>query len=90
MNVKQKFYLAACAVAASPFAVFADETSGSGTTETTDVASQIVSESSDVLQGMLTNAGTVVTDLVIAGLAIWGGIALVGILKRAFSAGKGR
>lgn len=86
MNIKQKFYLAACSVAASPFAALAAEGDG----ETTDIAQNIVDGSSEALKSMLGSAGTVVTDLVIAGLAIWGGIALVGILKRAFSAGKGR
>lgn len=54
------------------------------------VAKTIVDNSSTTLQNFITGAGTVVASVIVAGLAIWGGIALVGILKKAFSTGKGR
>lgn len=54
------------------------------------VAESIASQASTQLQGYLTGVGPVVATIVVAGLAIWAGIAIVGILKRAFSAGKGR
>lgn len=59
---------------------FAEETSSSA----------IVTEAQSTLAGLLEQVSGVVGGLVTAGLVIWGGIALVGVLKRAFSAGKGR
>lgn len=54
------------------------------------VASSVIDQAQSSLEGILTSAGSAVTALVVAGLAIWGAIAIVGVLKRAFSAGKGR
>lgn len=85
-----KKYLLALAPFA-PFAVLAaDGAGGSGTAYAGSVAETIVTQSSTTLQNFITGAGTVVAGVIIAGLAIWGGIALVGIVKKAFSAGKGR
>lgn len=53
-------------------------------------AQTVITQAQSSLEGILTSAGTAVTALVVAGLAIWGAIAIVGVLKRAFSAGKGR
>lgn len=84
-----KKYLLALAPFA-PFAVLAEGESSGGTAYAGSVAETIVSQSSSTLQNFITGAGTVVAGVIIAGLAIWGGIALVGIVKKAFSAGKGR
>ena len=54
------------------------------------VAKTIVDDASTTLTNFITGAGAVVAGIIVAGLAIWGGIALVGILKKAFSTGKGR
>lgn len=83
-----KKYLLALAPFA-PFAVLAADEAG-GTAYAGSVAETIVTNSSQTLQNFITGAGTVVAGVIIAGLAIWGGIALVGIVKKAFSAGKGR
>lgn len=83
-----KKYLLALAPFA-PFAVLAADGDG-GTAYAGSVAETIVTQSSSTLQNFITGAGTVVAGVIIAGLAIWGGIALVGIVKKAFSAGKGR
>lgn len=68
----------------APFALLADDST------TASTASTVISDSKDALEEILTTAGTAVAGLVAAGLAIWGAIAIVGVLKRAFSAGKGR
>lgn len=57
---------------------------------TGSVAETIASDASTTLTNFLTGVGPVVAGLVVAGLAVWAGIAIVGILKRGFSAGKGR
>ena len=54
------------------------------------VAETIATQAQTQLQGYLTGIGPIVATIVVGGLAIWAGIAIVGILKRAFSAGKGR
>lgn len=53
-------------------------------------AKQIAEAAQTTLANFLTGVGGIVGLLIVAGLAIWGGIALVGVLKRAFSTGKGR
>lgn len=60
------------------------------TGESDSTAQTVITQAQTSLEGILTSAGTAVTALVVAGLAIWGAIAIVGVLKRAFSAGKGR
>lgn len=82
---KIKYY--AAVAASAPFMLLAQGTEGGGTT---DIAQEIVDQASDTLTDMLSSAGGVIAGLVVAGLAVWGGIALVGVVKRAFSAGKGR
>ena len=58
--------------------------------ESDTTAQTVITQAQTSLEGILTSAGTAVSALVVAGLAIWGAIAIVGVLKRAFSAGKGR
>lgn len=65
----------------------AEETSGGNTTS---VAETIISDAQTTMEGILSSAGGAVSALVVAGLVIWAGIAIVGLLKRGFSAGKGR
>lgn len=89
-DTMKKFWyktMAAVTVAlGAPFALLAEETSGSGA----DTATTVIENAQNSLEGILTTAGGAVAALVAAGLAIWGAIAIVGVLKRAFSAGKGR
>lgn len=54
------------------------------------VAETVVNNASTTLINFIEGAGVVVAAVIVAGLAIWGAIALVGILKRAFQTGKGR
>lgn len=73
----------------SPVALLA--AAGDGATEYTgSVAETIAADASATLTNFLTGVGPVVATIVVAGLGVWGGIALVGIIKRGFSAGKGR
>ncbi len=86
-NMK-KLFLSLGAISAS-VASFAAEGSGAVAYEGS-VAATIAKDASDTLQNFLTGVGPVVAGIVVAGLAIWAGIAIVGIVKKAFSAGKGR
>lgn len=70
----------------SVVSAFAEET-GSGSSF---APSEVISNSQEALSSILSSAGTSVAALVAAGLAIWGAIAVIGVLKRAFNAGKGR
>lgn len=66
---------------------------GSGTTPVAwagSTAEDIATAAQTTLSNFLTGVGGIVGLLIVAGLAIWGGIALVGVIKRAFSVGKGR
>lgn len=54
------------------------------------VAETIATNASATLTNFLTGVGPVVAGMIVAGLAIWGGISIVGTIKRGFSAGKGR
>lgn len=77
------------AAAGSSAVALAEGTSGavaySGST-----AETIVTDASTTLTNFLTGAAPTVAAVIVAGLAIWGGIKLVGILKSAFQTGKGR
>lgn len=66
---------------------------GTGTTAIAwegSTAQDIATAAQTTLANFLTGVGGIVALLVIAGLAVWGGINLVGVVKRAFQAGKGR
>lgn len=58
-----------------------------GTTPTMDTtqAEAMLTSAQTGLTSLLTSAAPVVTALVLAGLAIWGALMLVRIIKRAFS-----
>lgn len=58
-----------------------------GTTPTMDTtnAEAMLTSAQTGLTSLLSSAAPVVTALVLAGLAIWGGLMLVRIIKRAFS-----
>lgn len=84
----KKLLLALGGISASA-ASFAAEGSGAINYEGS-VAATIANDASTTLQNFLTGVGPVVAGIVVAGLAIWAGIAIVGIVKKAFSAGKGR
>lgn len=70
---------------------FAEETAGSSDAlVSTEDVEGIFGNAQTALGDLLTSALPVVGSLVVGGLVIWGAIALIGILKKAFSAGKGR
>ena len=69
-------------------AVMAEESSG-GTGSST-VGESIITEAQGTLEGLLGTAGSAVVSIIGVGLAIWAGIAIVGLIKRSFNAGKGR
>lgn len=50
----------------------------------------VAEQASTTLQNFLTGIGPILGGLIVAGLAVWAIIALLPIIKRAFSAGKGR
>lgn len=52
--------------------------------------SEIFTNAQTSLGDLLTAALPVIIAVVGGGLLVWGGIALVGVIKRAFGAGKGR
>lgn len=79
-------------LASAPLAVFADggTTTSTGTAYAGSVAETIANNASATMGNFLTGVAPVIATIVSAGLAVWAGIALVGILKKAFGAGKGR
>lgn len=54
------------------------------------VAQQIVTDASGTITNFLTGAGGVIATVLVAGLAITVGIALAGLIMKAFNRGKGR
>ena len=89
--MKKLVYSSLAVAATSPLALLAEETSGSGSGDgAIGMAGNVISGASDALTGMLDTAAPVIVTVIIAGLSIWGGIALVGLIKRGFNAGKGR
>ena len=79
--------VAAAVACGSVVSALAEETGGS---TSTSLAADVIDDAQSSLEGILTSAGGAVSSIIVAGLAIWGAIAIVGVLKRAFSAGKGR
>lgn len=70
--------------------VFAEGTATTGTAYTGSTAESIVTQVSGTMTNFLSGAAPTIASIVVAGIAIWAGIALVGILKKAFAVGKGR
>lgn len=89
--MKMKKLLASVATLGSSFAVFADggTTTTSGIVATSDF-SDMFSTAQSNMAALIDVALPVAITFVGGGLVIWGAIALVSVLKRAFSAGKGR
>ena len=81
----RKLYVGSMVALGSVVSAFAE-----GPGSTSDVAGDIIETAQSSLEGILGSAGAAVSALVVAGLAIWGAIAIIGVLKRAFNAGKGR
>ena len=81
----RKLYVGSMIALGSAVSAFAEETGS-----TSSVAADLINDAQGSLQGILTTAGGAVSAIVVAGLAIWGAIAIIGVLKRAFNAGKGR
>ena len=84
----KKLMYSAGAFALSALPVLADGTSG-GTSSST-VAEDILDQAQGALEAIITAAGPVVSAVIVAGLGLWGAIAIVGVVKRAFNSGKGR
>ena len=82
----KKLFYSALAVAGSASAALAQE----GSASAINIAETLTEQAKDSLTGMLDTVAPVIVAVVVAGLSIWGGIALVGIIKRGFTAGKGR
>lgn len=80
MKNKLKFAVAAL----MPVAAFAE---GSTPTMDTTTATQILTSAQTGLSGLFTSVSGVIGVLVLGGLAIWGALALVKIVKRAFKSG---
>lgn len=85
----KKLMYSAGAFALSALPVLAEETSGSGTSDGS-LAEGVLADAQGALEGILTSAGPVVSAVIVAGLGLWGAIAIVGVVKRAFNSGKGR
>ena len=77
---KIKYALAAL----MPVAAFAE---GTAPTMDTTTATQILTSAQTGLTGLFTSVSGVIGVLILGGLAIWGAIALVRIVKRAFKTG---
>lgn len=80
-----KKILAAVVGAAPVLGALAEEGTGAF-----NAGTAIITPAQNALTGILTSAGSAVAAVLLAGLAIWGGIAIVGLIKRSFNAGKGR
>lgn len=88
--MKKLMYTLGAFAATAPMALLAeDSTTSSGIVSTSDVTSIFTQAQTD-MTSLLDAAIPVVCAFVGGGLIIWGAIALVGVLKRAFGAGKGR
>lgn len=95
MNHLKSFKRALCAAFA--FAVAAGAALAQETAPTVSAiawndstAKQIAEAAQTTLANFLTGVGGLVGLVIVAGLAVWGGIALIGVIKRAFQTGKGR
>lgn len=84
----KKLYTTAFLALASAGSLLAETpSSGTGTAMDTEAAESMLEAAQAGLEGLLSAATPVITALVLAGLAIWGALALVRIVKRAFRTG---
>lgn len=91
--MKKLMYTLGAFAATAPMALLAEGgTSGSGTSSIVSMSdvTDIFTNAQEDMTSLLSAAIPVVVAFVGGGLIIWGAIALVGVLKRAFGAGKGR
>lgn len=93
MNTLKSFrrgLVAAFAAVSGAVSSFAEGTSTAAVQWEGSTAADIAQAAQGTLTNFLTGVGGVVALVIIGGLAVWGGIALVGLIKRAFQTGKGR
>lgn len=83
----KKLFSLLAAGAAVPCSVFADTVTP---IVTQAQVGEIFTNAQTDMTSLITAAMPVVVAFVGGGLVIWGAIALVGVIKRAFGAGKGR
>lgn len=88
VNLKKKI-LSAFAVAAGSLVSFAQEQAAQPIIEPAQVK-DIFTQAQTNMTTLVSNALPVIIAFVVGGLTIWAAIALIGVLKRAFGAGKGR
>lgn len=89
---KMKKWLVGLGTAFASVLAFAEETSGTSSTEIVSVSdmTDMFTTAQTNMASLIDAAIPVAISFVVGGLVIWGAIALVGILKRAFTSGKGR
>lgn len=85
--MKKLFYTA---VASLPAVALATDPASNAQAYEGSVAQQIVTDASGTITNFLTGAGGVIATVLVAGLAITVGIALAGLIMKAFNRGKGR
>ena len=71
-------------VAMSPAMLFAE---GTAPSMDTTAATTLLTSAQTGLSSLLTSAAPIIATVVLAGLAIWGGLALIRIVKRALRVG---
>lgn len=86
---KMKKLLVGLGTALASVLAFAEESSGSDIVSVSDMTDMFTTAQSN-MSSLIDAAIPVAISFVVGGLVIWGAIALVGILKRAFTSGKGR
>lgn len=77
-------------LSALPGVLLAEGTASSAVAYSGSMAETIATNAGTTLTNFLTGVGPTIAGIVVAGLAVWGGLALVGIVKKAFAVGKGR
>lgn len=88
----KNIYMKACALvgaSVASLATFAADGADSGIVSVDDVTS-IFTNAQSSMTSLIDAALPVIIAFVGGGLIIWGGLALVSLLKRGFGAGKGR
>lgn len=85
----KKLLYSLAAVAAAPLSLLAEGGTSTPIVSTADLQGIFTNAQTD-MTALITAAMPVIVAFVGGGLVIWGAIALVGVIKRAFGAGKGR